>query len=89
MAEDTDAPGEADTRGLGVQRMGPHYVAQGGRGDKGRGTEWGSDHAKYTCDREKPSAIFKTSGQVMTLYHLSTLMDSDCNGVCEGDLIIW
>ena len=26
--------------------------------------------------------------QVMTLWHLTMLMDSDCKGVCGGDLII-
>ena len=26
--------------------------------------------------------------QVVTLYHLTTLMNSDCNGVCGGDLIM-
>lgn len=81
MAEDTDAPGEAGNRGLGVKRKGPHELAQGGRGDKGRGTGWGSDDPMCTCDREELSAIFKRSGQVVTLYHLTTLMDSDYNWV--------
>ena len=28
-----------------------------------------------------------TQRQVVSLQHLTTLMDSDCNGVCGGDLV--
>ena len=27
--------------------------------------------------------------KVVTLEHSTALVDSDCNGVCGGDLIIW
>ena len=27
--------------------------------------------------------------QVVILQHLTSLMDSDCNGICAGDLVRW
>ena len=37
--------------------------------------------------REKGEGCTAQRGQVVILQHFAMLMDSDCNGVCGGDLV--
>ena len=57
-------------------------------GREGQGGKGGITISTHNVGRRHAEGGTTQKRQVVTLQHLTTLMDSDCNGVCGGDLIM-
>ena len=57
-------------------------------GREGQGGKGGIMISTHNVGGETRERQYIQRREVMILWHLTTLMDSDCNGVCGGDLIM-